>query len=564
MAETKQPAPGPPVSDSSATPSEQAVNRELSDLPGNQAHEAVVDAESQYVTGIKLATIIATLILACFLMLIDTMVISTAIPRITDEFKSLTDVGWYAGAYQFGSAAPQPLAGKVYTHFKLKWSFLTFFGLFELGSVLCGAATSSAMLIVGRAIAGLGAAGIINGSIVIISACAPIEKSPGLIGTTVGFAQLGLVIGPLIGGAFTSYSTWRWSFYINLPIGFVVALVIVMVRIPEQTPKAAALKVISKLHHHLDLAGFLLFAPAILQLLLALQYGGNQYAWNSSQVIGLFVGFASTLTVWSFWNYRKGDDGLLPVSLLRRKLVWTAGTFQAFFLAAIQGSIYYLPVYFQTINNAPAILSGVYLLPMILPQLVGAASLGVALKNVGYVIPLALVSTILLSTGCGLYSLLEPGSPTGWWVGFQIIGGFGSGLGLNLTIAAVQACVTRQEVSSAVSFLIFTQSLGPSIFLVLSNVILLQGLKTQIPRHAPDVNPEAIIRAGATHFRAIVSTEDLPQVLVAYSNSISRVFYFIAAIAATCSIWLWGLGWTDLRPKKMQTPTNDGKAEREK
>ncbi|RYP32943.1 hypothetical protein DL767_004959 [Monosporascus sp. MG133] len=148
-----------------------------------------------YVTGIKLGIVVASVAMACFLMLVDTMVISTAIPRITDEFQSLADVGWYASAYQFGSAAPQPLTGKAYTHFNTKslayslskqWSFLVFFGIFELGSVLCGAAVSSSMLIVGRAVAGLGAAGIINGAITIISSCALLEKRPSLIGLTMG------------------------------------------------------------------------------------------------------------------------------------------------------------------------------------------------------------------------------------------------------------------------------------------------------------------------------------------------------------------------------------------
>ncbi|OTB16383.1 hypothetical protein K445DRAFT_59331 [Daldinia sp. EC12] len=107
------------------------------------------------------------------------MPLTQAIPRITDEFRSLADVGWHASAYQFGITAPQPLVGKVDTHFKTKWTFLFFFGIFELGSVLCGAATSSVMLIVGRAVARLGATSIINGAITIVSSCASLEKRPG-------------------------------------------------------------------------------------------------------------------------------------------------------------------------------------------------------------------------------------------------------------------------------------------------------------------------------------------------------------------------------------------------
>ncbi|KAF4633295.1 hypothetical protein G7Y89_g4835 [Cudoniella acicularis] len=525
---------------------------------GKPEPETQLSDVNEYVTGFKLAIVVASVAMACFLMLVDTMVISTAIPRITDQFNSLADVGWYASAYQFGSAAPQPLTGKVYTHFNTKWSFLAFFGIFELGSVLCGAAVSSTMLIVGRAVAGLGAAGIINGAITIVSSCAPLEKRPALIGLTIGFNQLGLVAGPLIGGAFTSYSTWRWCFYINLPLGAVTVIAIILLRIPEQTPKAKAITLLPKLHHHLDLLGFALFAPAVLQLLLALQYGGNTYAWSSSQVIGLFCGSAATFVVWFFWNRYKGDDALLPDSMISRRTVWTSGLFQAFLMAAVYGATYFLPIYFQAINGVNAMLSGVYLLPTILPQLVMAGSSGVLLMKIGYVIPLAIFSTILLTIASGLYSLLQPGSPTGEWVGFQVIAGIGSGAGLQVAIIAIQATTTGEELSSAMSFIVFTQSLGPAIVLTLCNLIFDESLRSQLPLQAPHANAAAITKAGATGFRAIVEPNDLPGVLVAYANSIDRVFYLVAAMAAMCGVVLWGMGWQDLRKKDQNEQANNG------
>lgn len=245
------------------------------------------------------------------------------------------------------------------------------------------------------------------------------------------------------------------GFYINLPIGALVAIVIVLIRIPEQKQKSRALSVFPKLHQYLDLIGFCLFAPAVLQLLLALQYGGNQFAWRSSQVIGLFCGSAATFVVWIFWNRHKGDDALLPHSMLSRRMIWVSGLFQGLFMSSLYGSIYYLPIYFQAINGVSAMLSGVYLLPTILPQLFTVALSGplsesshshihvrmystifadriFAVMKLGYVIPIALVSTILLSISGGLYSMLQPDSPIGWWVGFQIMAGIGSGLGLNL------------------------------------------------------------------------------------------------------------------------------------
>ncbi|KAI0023437.1 efflux pump [Xylariomycetidae sp. FL0641] len=509
------------------------------------------DDSEEYVTGMKLVLVVASVALACFLLLLDTMVVSTAIPRITDTFNSLPDVGWYASAYLFGSAAPQPLTGKVYTHFNTKWAFLSFFAIFELGSVLCGAAVSSDMLIVGRAVAGLGASGIINGAITIISSCAPFEKRP--VASLVN--QIGLVAGPLVGGAFTAYTTWRWCFYVNLPLGAFTALVILLVRIPEQTSKQKAFVVLSRLHHYLDLIGFALFAPAVLQLLLALQYGGNEYPWRSPTVIGLFCGSGATFALWLVWNRRKGDDALLPHSMVKQRVVWASGLYQAFLFSAIYGATFFLPIYFQAINNATAILSGVYLLPTILPQILAAGLSGVLLQKLGFVIPLAVVGTVLLALGSGLYSLLRPGSSTGDWVGFQILAGAGSGLGMQLAIMSVQAAVGQEQLAAGMALVVFAQTLGPALVLVVCNVIFDSSLKSLLQDKAPHADVSAIIRAGATGFRAIVQRDDLPAVLDAYAVSIDRVFYFVAAVASAGIVVLWGMGWHDLRTK------NNGKTE---
>ncbi|KAK7979953.1 hypothetical protein PG989_012410 [Apiospora arundinis] len=503
----------------------------------------------EYVTGVKLGVIVAAVAFASFLMLLDTMIISTAIPRITDEFHSLVDVGWYASAYQFGSAAPQPLTGRIYKYFNTKWTFLAFFAVFELGSVLCGAAVSSPMFIIGRFVAGFGAAGISTGSITIVSCCAPLEKRPALIGLTMGFNLLGLVVGPLVGGAFTSYTTWRWCFYVNLPAGGLAALAILLLHIPEEEVKPKASTLLPRLHHHLDLIGFVLFAPAVLMLLLALQFGGQAYPWKSSQVIGLFCGAGATAIVWFFWNRHRGDEAMMPHSMISRRDVLASGIYEAFLMSAVFGAVYYLPLYFQAVNGASAMLSAVYLLPMILAQLFVAGAAGGLVSKIGFVIPIAVFSTVFLSIGTGLYSILQPASPTGYWVGFQILAGIGSGAGLQLAIIAVQAAMGDAELSSGVAFIIFTQALGPTITLTLFNIIFLTSLQSQIIQHAPQVDPAIVVGAGATGFRSVVPPADLPAVLVAYANSLNHVFYLAAALAAACGIFLWGMGWHDLRQK---------------
>ncbi|CAG8953372.1 hypothetical protein HYFRA_00010117 [Hymenoscyphus fraxineus] len=518
--------------------------------------DAQPDSTTGYVVGFKLASILGSVSLACFLMLLDTMVISTAIPSITDTFNSLPDIGWYASAYQFGSAAPQPLTGKVYTHFNTKWSFLFFFGVFEIGSLLCGAALSSNMLIIGRAVAGFGAAGIINGALTIISSCVPMKRRPALIGLTMGLTQLGVIAGPLIGGAFTSYTTWRWCFYINLPLGIVPTATLLLVQIPEQTPKRSPVAIMSKLHKYLDLIGFALFSASVLQLLLALQYGGSQYLWNSSRVIGLFCGSIVTFIVWILWNHCKGEDALMPASMVRQREVWSSGLYQSLVVSAMYGATFYLPIYFQAINQATAILSGVYLLPAILSQLVAAGLSGLLLQKIGYVIPLAIFGTVLLSIGSGIFSILQPGSPIKLWVGLQILTGTGAGLSMQLAIMTVQAVVGGELLSSGMAFVIFAQSLGPAIILVLCNVIFSASLSTQLQERAPQANAEAILSAGATGFRAILKPGDLPGVLLAYANSVGRVFYLVASVASASVLVLWGMGWRDIRKGGVNVTNN--------
>ncbi|KAI0804931.1 major facilitator superfamily domain-containing protein [Xylaria sp. FL0064] len=508
------------------------------------------DDRVDHISGYKLAVVVASVALSCFLMLLDNLIVSTAIPSITDTFHSLQDIGWYASAYQFGSAAPQLLTGKIYTLFDTKWTFLALFGTFELGSLLCGAAVSSSMLIVGRAIAGFGAAGIIVGALTIISSCVPKERRPALLSITMGFNQLGLVAGPVIGSVLTSFSNRRWCFYINLPVGAIAAVAIVLLRIPQQTAKSPARLVARQLHRDLDLIGFVLFAPAVLQLLLALQYGGNQFPWNSSRVIGLFSGSAANFIVWFFWNRHKGDGALLPHAMIGRTAVWASGVYQGLLMAAVYGGIYFLPIYFQAINDASPLLSGVYLLPTILPQLVTAASSGLIISKIGYVMPLGFFSSTVLSVASGLYSLLQPGSPKGEWIGFQVIDGIGSGAGLQVfAVNAIQAVTTGKELSSAMAFMVFAQSLGPAIALALYNVIFDASLRTQLAGRVPNVDAQAIIDAGATGYRSLVQPGDLNAVLKAYANSIHRVFFLVAALAASASIFVCGMGWHDVRKK---------------
>ncbi|KAF1974319.1 putative MFS multidrug transporter [Bimuria novae-zelandiae CBS 107.79] len=505
--------------------------------------------EPEYAHGFKLFNILAALTLVTFLMLLDGTIVVAAAPRITDDFNSLNDIGWYGSAYQLGSAVFQPLSGKMYMKFRPQWTFLGFFFVFELGSLICGLANSSAMLIVGRVIAGLGTSGILNGALLIISECAPMHRRPTLIGIVMGIGQLGLASGPLFGGLLTQYATWRWCFYLNLPVGGVVLAQMLLVRIPMQHPRPPPLSVLRTLHTSLDLVGFAIFAPALVMLLLALQWGGTEYAWGSSQIIGLFVGAGVTFVVFLAWDYHKGNGALLPFSIARQRTVWTSCIVYGLFMGNLYTASYWVPVYFQGVKGSSPTMAGVYILPMIIAHVIAALSSGPIMGVVGYYIPVALFASMLLSVGSGLISTFQPHTSTGKWIGYQILYGVGRGLGLQMPILAVQNTVPPQQMPLAMALTIFSQSFGAAVFLSIAELIFSNSFRTLLAKDAPSVDAQKVVGAGATAFRKFVSGSDLDGVLVAYADSIDRVFYMAAAMAAGCFVFAFGMGWKSLKKK---------------
>ncbi|KAG0650485.1 Efflux pump mlcE [Hyphodiscus hymeniophilus] len=513
--------------------------------------------EEQWVSGFKLIPILTAVTLACLLMLLDTSIVVTAIPRITSEFHSLADVGWYGAAYQLSSAVLQPLTGKFYSNFDSKWTFMAFFALFEAGSLICALSTSSTMLIVGRAVAGMGISGILNGAVTIIAGCVPMSKRPQYLLISVPAAQLGLVLGPLIGGLLTQFTTWRWS------------VLLAFSRVPNMLSKAAPKSVIRTLPGKLDLIGFTIFAPAAIQLLLALQWGGNKFAWNSAQIIGLFCGAGGMFIVFMAWDYHRGDAAMIPSSLAGTRIVWSSCLAYAFIVGQLVCVSYYLPIYFQGVKGASPTMSGVYVLPSFISHVIAAISSGFLVGRTGYYLPYILIGSIMVAISTGLLSTLSPTTSTGKWIGYQIIGGAGRGLGMQVVrslsslqthyhqlipapqpIIAVQNTLPFTQIPDAMALLMFAQAFGGALMLSFSDTIFTNSLKNLIPKYAPSVNPQTVIDAGATGFRSFIKGEELKGVLVAYAKSVDRVFYLTAGAAVGCFAFGWFMGWKDVRSKK--------------
>ncbi|KAI4713763.1 hypothetical protein J4E89_001210 [Alternaria sp. Ai002NY15] len=486
----------------------------------------------RYLKGPKLFTLLGSLTLVTFLVCLDTSIMATL----------------------------QPLSGKLYTHFNTKIVFLTFVSLFELGSLLCGVASSSAVLIAGRVVAGLGASGIVNGAMTILAGAVPMEKSPVYTGVVLGTAQMGIVAGPLIGGALTEHAVWRWCFYMNLPIGGVAAAIIAFVPIPERTTKPRiTLSLVRKIIPDLDLLGFALFVPPSVMLLLALQLGsGGKYAWSSPVIIGLFCGAAACAALFILWERRMGDQAMLPGQLLGQRIVWTSCVYASCIITCMMTASVWMPTYFQAVKGDGPTDSGVHVLPSILSQLLVVIATGAAVSRMGYYLPWALVGGIITAIGNGLVSTFTASTNASVWIGYQVLLGAGRGCGMQIAIIAVQNAVSPAQYPVALASVVFFQNLSTSIAVVIANTIFAQTLRSAITRYAPMISPQAAVDAGssASAVRALVPLGELDGVLRAYSEGLRDVFYFLVGIACLATLASLGMGWKDIRDKRSKTDMN--------
>jgi len=278
-------------------------------------------------------------------------IVATAIPNITDEFHGLDKVSWYGSAFFMTNGGFQSSWGKAYKYFPLKITFLLSIFVFELGSLICGVAPSFTALIVGRAITGLGAAGIGTGAYTIIAFVAKPRKRPmftGIIGVSYGIAS---VVGPLIGGVFADKVSWRCCFYMNPPIGGVSSLIILLFFHTPSDAKPIRASWKERLLQ-LDLVGTAMIMGAVVAYILALQYGGQTKAWDSSDLIGLIVGFVVILIVFGVWEYFQDERALIVPRLFKQRTVGISCIYAFFFGGSFFLVIYYLPIYFQSVNNA--------------------------------------------------------------------------------------------------------------------------------------------------------------------------------------------------------------------
>jgi MFS family permease len=470
----------------------------------------------------------------------------------------------------------QLFIGRVYTFYNPKTVYISCLMIFELGSLICGAAPNSATLIAGRAIAGLGSAGMFSGAITIIVYLVPLQKRPaytGMFGATFAVAS---VAGPLLGGeyflgraqlvqnvatcglshtgldadshagVFTDKVSWRWCFYINLPIGGAMAVVLFFVlKLPAAATQRTKMT-LKEQFHKLDPIGTAVFLPAIVCLLLALQWGGTTYDWSNGRIIALLVLSGILFLIFIYLQHLFQEHATVPPRILKYRAVSAGVSYSFFSGAGMMTLVYFLPIWFQAIKGASAVHSGIMNLPAVLGITVASMAAGILTRKLGYFTQWMYASCILSSIGTGLISTFTTTTGHPKWIGYQVLWGLGLGLGMQQPSVGAQVSLPRKDVPTGASMMFFAQALGGSIFVSVANNVFDNTLSQDLAKVA-GIDANVVTHVGATDLRDTIPQNLLEPVLVAYNDALRSAFYVVVAVTCATVFGALAMPWENLK-----------------
>jgi EmrB/QacA subfamily drug resistance transporter len=507
-------------------------------LPATPDGAVAASPETTIAKPPSLRLVFAGLLLVMLLAALDQTIVATALPTIVGDLGGLSHISWVVTAYLLAQTAVTPLYGKLGDMYGRKVVLQAGLVVFLAGSALCGLSKSLDELIAFRALQGLGGGGLMVSAQAAIGDVVPPRergKYTGLFGAVFGLAS---IAGPLLGGFLTSDLSWRWIFYVNLPLG-VLAFFVLAATLPS---------VSERVHHVVDYLGTALLAAGLSAIVLATSLGGNSYAWGSSFIIGLGIAGVLLLVAFAFAE-RRAREPVLPLALLRNP-VFSVTSGVGFIVGfALFGAVTYLPLFLQVVKGASPTGSGLQLVPLMGGLLITSIASGQIITRTGRYKPFPIAGTAVMTLGLYLLSTLDTTSGQPLIFLFMFVLGLGLGMVMQVLVLAVQNAVGYAELGVATSGATLFRSIGGSLGTAVLGAIfsnrLSSELKTVLPASASghlsggaQVSPNAIarlpsaLRTGYLH---------------AFTSSLNTVFEVAAAIAVVAFALSWFIRQLPLR-----------------
>ncbi|KAM0724242.1 hypothetical protein Q7P37_000124 [Cladosporium fusiforme] len=473
----------------------------------------------------KVTLIMLALCMAVFLAALDVTIVTTALPTITEHFGSASGYTWIGSAFLLANAASIPSWGKVSDIFGRKPMLLLANIIFMVGSLVAALSNSIGMLIAARAVQGLGGGGLVILVNITIGDLFSLRTRGAFYGVIGGVWAIASSIGPIIGGAFTQKVSWRWCFYINLPLdglAFFILLFYLDVETPR-TPLIEGLKAI-------DWIGSILVVGATLMFLFGLQYGGETYPWDSATVVCLIVFGVLTFVLFILYEWKFPKYPVMPLALFKSRTN-VATLFVVFIhgVVFISGS-YYLPLYFQAVRGATPILSGVYLLPTALALSFGSIGTGIYVRKAGLFLPPIYFGLFMMTLGYGLFVDFDANSNWAKLALYQIIAGVGIGPLFQAPIIALQAHINPRDIGTATATLGFIRQLATSTSVVIGQVVFQNSMSAKSGQLVAALGPERAAQlsggeAGAnTQVIEVLPSDQRSVVRVAFADSLQPMW----------------------------------------